>query len=73
MVPEMVGDISVKISFIPIVNLKRTQALLESNLLAIRFTDWNGQKALVIESLLHYTIPRVLWLRKLRTRSVLKI
>jgi hypothetical protein len=42
MVPKMVGDICFKIYFIPIVDLKRKQALLESNLSAIRFTDWNG-------------------------------
>jgi hypothetical protein len=35
-----------KIPFIPAVNPKRKQALLESNLSAIGFTDWNGLKAL---------------------------
>jgi hypothetical protein len=61
MVPKMVGDILFEFSFIPIVNLKRTQALLESNLLAIRFTDWNGQKAPVKGPSLFDIIPRALW------------
>jgi hypothetical protein len=49
MVPKMVGVFYEEIVFIPLVNLKRKQALLESNLSAIRFTDWNGQKALIWE------------------------
>jgi hypothetical protein len=59
----MVGDIYLEISFIPFVNPKRTQALLESNLPAIRFTDWNGQKALFMGAF-SVCIPRVLWLKK---------
>jgi hypothetical protein len=37
---------------------------------AIGFTDWNGLKALLTESLsIFRSIPRVQWLKKLRTRQ----
>jgi len=44
MVPKIVGDFCCQNVLIPHVNPKRKQALLESNLRAIGFTDWNGQR-----------------------------
>ena len=64
MVPKMVGDFQLNISLIPRVNLKRKQALLESNLSAIGFTDWNGLKALLKGAFIILIIPRVAWLKK---------